>query len=87
MPFKTGELARFELCAVLFISTVYSVYCITYILQFCMLNLILAHLSRRLTGELIVYPCSVVRFQRSFSKPLGQSKPNFMWIILGKGER
>ena len=40
----------------------------------------LAHLSRRLTGELIVYPCSVVRrrshFQRSSPlKPPGQSKP------------
>ena len=39
-------------------------------------------------------PCpSVVRpsvhhFQRSSSlKPLGQSKPNFMWSLLGKGER
>ena len=60
----------------------------------------LAHLSRRLTGELIVYPCSVRRpsvrpssvrrsqFQRSSPlKPLGQSKPNFMWSILRKGER
>ena len=57
----------------------------------------LAHLSRRLTGELIVYPCSGVRpsssvrrpqFQRSSPlKPLGQSKPNFMWSILMKGER
>ena len=61
----------------------------------------LAHLSRRLTGELIVYPCSGVRpssvrpsvvrrsqFQRSSPlKPLGQSKPNFMWSILRKGER
>ena len=55
----------------------------------------LAHLSRRLTGELIVYPCSGVRpssvrrsqFQRSSPlKPLGQSKPNFMWSILRKGE-
>ena len=43
---------------------------------------LLAHLSRRLTGELIVYPCSGVRpssvrrpqFQRSSSlKPLGRS--------------
>ena len=63
--------------------------------------LFLAHLSRRLTGELIVYPCSGVRrpssvvvvrrrrsqFQRSSPlKPLGQSKPNFMWSILRKGE-
>ena len=61
----------------------------------------LAHLSRRLTGELIVYPCSGVRpsssvrpsirrpkFQRSSPlKPLGQSKPNFMWSILSKEER
>ena len=52
----------------------------------------LAHLSRRLTGELIVYPCSGVRrrrsqFQRSFPlKPHGQAKPNFMWSILRKGE-
>ena len=57
--------------------------------SFCYL---LAHLSRRLTGELIhvVYPCSGVRpsvvvhpsvvhhFQRSSLKPLDQSKPNFM---------
>ena len=57
---------------------------------------LLAHLSRRLTGELnIVYSCSGVRlsvghsqFQRSSPlKPLGQSKPNFMWSILRKGER
>ena len=55
----------------------------------------LAHLSRRLTGELIVYPCSGVRpssvvhrFQRSSPlKPLGQSKPNFIWSILRKGEQ
>ena len=55
----------------------------------------LAHLSQRLTGELIVYPCCVVRpsvrrsqFQRSSPlKPLGQSKPNFMWSILRKVER
>ena len=54
-------------------------------------------------GELIVYPSSrrpsssvrpsVVRpsvhhFQRSSPlKPLDQSKPNFMWSLLGKGER
>ena len=46
-------------------------------------------------GELIVYPCSVVRtssvvrpqFQTSSPlKPIGQSKPNFMWSLLGKGE-
>ena len=58
---------------------------------------LLAHLSRRLTGELIVYPCSGVRpsfticgiiHKRSSSlKPLGQSKPNFIWTILSKGER
>ena len=57
----------------------------------------LAHLSRRLSGELIGYPwirrpssSSVVRshFQTtSPQKPLGQSKPNFMWSFLGKGER
>ena len=44
-------------------------------------------------GELIVYQSSrrssvVHHFQRSSSlKPLGQSKPNFMWSLLGKGER
>ena len=45
-------------------------------------------------GELIVYPSrrrrpsSLHHFQRSsFLKPLGQSKPNFMWSLLGKGER
>ena len=44
-------------------------------------------------GELIVYPSSrrpsvVHHFQRSSPlKPLGQSKPNFMWSLLGKGER
>ena len=46
----------------------------------------LAHLSRRLIGELIVYPWSGVRrpssvhnAQTSSSpKPLGRSKPNFM---------
>ena len=58
----------------------------------------LALLSRRLTGELLVYPCSIVivvvvvvvvhTFQASSPlKPLGQSKPNFMWSILRKGER
>ena len=64
--------------------------------------LFLAHRSRRLTGELIGYPwirrpsssvrpSSVVvrsHFQTSSPlKPLGQSKPNFMWSLLGKGER
>ena len=52
----------------------------------------LAHLSRRLIGELIVYPWSAVRrpsasvhnAQTSSSqKPLGRSKPNFMWSLLG----
>ena len=60
----------------------------------------LAHLSRRLTGELIGYPWirrpsvrrpSVVRrphFQTSSPlKSLGQSKPNFMWSLLWKGEQ
>ena len=54
----------------------------------------LAHLSRRLTGELIGYPWirrpSVRRpftFSNISSEPLGQSKPNFMWSLLGKGER
>ena len=30
----------------------------------CILNRLLAHLSQRLIGELIVYPCSVVRRRR-----------------------
>ena len=53
----------------------------------------LAHLSRRLTAELIGYqwirlPSASVRFQTSSSlKPLGQSKPNFMWSLIGKGVR
>ena len=46
-------------------------------------------------GELIVYPYSGVvvivvvnNVQTSSSlKPLCQSKPNFMWSLLGKGER
>ena len=53
----------------------------------------LAHLSQRLIGELIVYPFTVVvvvfvgYFQTSSPpKPLGQSKPNFMWSLLEKGE-
>ena len=47
----------------------------------------LAHLSQRLIGELIVYPCSGVRpsssyerrqqFQTSSLKPLARTKPNF----------
>ena len=56
---------------------------------------LLAHLSRRLIGELIVYPWSGVRRRPSSSsvvhnaqtsssqKPLGRSKPNFMWSLLG----
>ena len=83
---------------------------------------LLANLSRRLIGELIVYlghitkmaatpisgliflsgtnvrtsthaPASVVvvvvhHFQTySPPKPLDQSKPNFMWSLLGKGEQ
>ena len=50
----------------------------------------------KLTGELIVYTCSVVvvvvvvvvvhTFQTSPLKPLGQSKPKFMWSIVRKGE-
>ena len=53
----------------------------------------LAHLSRRLIGELIVYQWSGVRRRRpssvhnaqtsSSQKPLGRSKPNFMWSLLG----
>ena len=54
----------------------------------------LAHLSQRLIGELIGYSWSGVRpsassvrrkqFQTSSSpKPLGRSKPNFMWSLLG----
>ena len=53
----------------------------------------LAHLSRRLIGELIVYPWSGVRRRRPLSsvvhnaqtssqKPLGRSKPNFLWSLL-----
>ena len=65
------------------------------------LALFLAHLSRRLTRwayrmamirrPSVVRPSSSVvrpQFQRSSPlKPLGQSKPNFMWSILRKGER
>ena len=57
----------------------------------------LAHLSRRLIGELIVYQWSVVVVRPSSSsssvvhnaqtsssqKQLGRSKPNFMWSLLG----
>ena len=47
-------------------------------------------------GELIVYPCSGLRrchrlsvnnVQTSSLKPLGQSKTNFIWSLLGKGEK
>ena len=62
---------------------------------------VLAHLSRRLTRlayrkamlrrpSVVHRPSSVVRpqFQRSSPlKPLGQSKPNFMWSIHRKVER
>ena len=50
----------------------------------------LAHLSRRLIGELIVYPWSGVcrpsllhNAQTSSQKLLGRSKPNLMWSLLG----
>ena len=54
--------------------------------------ILLAHLSQRLIGEFIGYcrPSSSVihNAQRSSSpKPLCQSKPNFMWSLLGQGER
>ena len=63
--------------------------------QFGQVNIFLAHLSRRLIGELIVYqwsgvrpssvrPSSVVVYnaQRSSSpKLLDRSKPNFMWSL------
>ena len=41
-------------------------------------------------SEFLGYPWSGVRrsqFQTSSPKPLAQSKPNFMWSLLGKGER
>ena len=50
----------------------------------------LADLIRRLIGELIGYSWSGVvhNAQRSFSpKPLCQSKPNFMWSLLGYEEQ
>ena len=62
-------------------------------------NVLLAQLSRRLIGELIVYQWSGVRLRPSSSvrpssvvhnaqtsssqKPLSRSKPNFMWGLLG----
>ena len=51
----------------------------------------LAHLSSK-AHSIPIEPASVCRpsvhhFQRSSSlKPLGHSKPNFMWSFLGKGE-
>ena len=65
-------------------------------LNFSMIFPLLAHLSQRLIGELIGYPWSGVRpsvrrrpssvhnAQTSSSqKPLGRSKQNFMWSLLG----
>ena len=63
-------------------------------------NKFLAHLSQRLIGELIGYPWPGVRRRRPSSssvvrpqfqtssplKPLGQSKPNFIWSLVVKGE-
>ena len=57
------------------------------------MGLFLAHLSQRLIGELIVYPCSCVgrdchqQFHTSPLKQLGQSKPNFMLRLIGMGEQ
>ena len=58
------------------------------------LNPFLAHLSRRLRGELLVYqwlrcPASVRQhFQTSSPlKPLGQLNSNFIWRLLRMGER
>ena len=65
----------------------------------CDLDHLIAHLSRRLIGELIVYPCSGARFRRrrdrgrqpfqttSPLKPLGQSKPNLCGTSLGRGNK
>ena len=52
----------------------------------------LAHLSRRLTGELIVYQSSrrpsVQHFQTWISlQPVGGLEWNFIWSIIGVGER
>ena len=63
-----------------------------------LVSFFLAHLSQRLIGKLIGYPSSGVRrrrpssvrsqFQTSSSlKPLGKSKPNLMWSLLGKERR
>ena len=77
-----------------FIRYVYVVYMYSFILLHGTMIFLsfLAHLSRRLIGELNVYPCSGVRpsvidtFQTSSPlKPLGQPKPNFMWSPLGRG--
>ena len=51
-----------------------------------------AHLSRRLTKLAYILWCSTVvnvvhNFQRSSPKVLGQSKPNFMWSLQGKGDK
>ena len=54
--------------------------------------------AHRLAYRIPMDPASVVRRRRRPSdrshfqtssplKPLGQSKPNFMWSLLGKGER
>ena len=51
------------------------------------LECILAHLSRRLTGELLVYlPINIFQTPSSL-KPLVLLNPNFMWRLLrvGKG--
>ena len=61
---------------------------------------LLAHLSCQAHKVSLWYTCipmiwrlfvvrlsSVQHFQRSFPKPLGQSKPNFMWSLYWKGER
>ena len=69
----------------------------SYLVFYCEL---LAHLSQRLIGEPKVYPWSGVRSssvgvrpsvvhitQTSSLKRLSQSKPNFMWSLLGYRER
>ena len=32
----------------------------------------------------VIYMCMIIIFKQLFSKPLGQSRPNFMWSPLGK---
>ena len=65
--------------------------------KFAFFNHFLAHLSQSLIGELIVYQWSGVRpsvvclvrphYETSSSlKPLGRSKPNFMWSLLREKE-